>query len=82
MKNITEHTGILTIIKRLKRSVNGNPRYLVEIDGWTVRTSPDSSLAYELPNYDGKEVIATVGTYYGYATLGSVKESSLSRVKP
>lgn len=76
MKNRTRHFGKLEIITRLPNSYYGNPRYLLRVDGWTCRTSVDSSLAYKLPNDDGKEVEAIIGTHYGVATLDSywVKE--------
>ena len=72
MKNITRHTGKLEIIKRLASSLNGNPRYLVRVDGWTARTSVDSMIAYGITNFDGKQVKATIGTHYGLATIGQV----------
>lgn len=66
---MTKHEGILEILSRLPNSPYGNPRYLLKVDGWTCRTSPDSALAYRLPNYDGQTVTATIKMYYGYATL-------------
>lgn len=72
MKNTTSHTGTLEVISRLAGSVNGNPRYLLRVDGWTCRTAVDSSIAYTIPNIEGKRVHATIGTHYGVATLGSV----------
>ena len=73
MKNISRHTGKLEIIRREPSSRNGNPRYLCRVDGWTCYTAPDSSLAYALPNHDGKRVVATIGTHYGRMTLDSVQ---------
>lgn len=72
MKNITQHTGTLRVIKRLPPSVNGNPRYLISVDGFTCKTAVDSSYGYSVTNYDGKEVTATIGTHYGQATLNSL----------
>jgi len=69
MKNVTRHTGKLEIIERLPASRNGNPRFLLRIDGWTCRTQVDSSAGYEVQNYDGKTITATIGTHYGVATL-------------
>lgn len=75
MKNITQHTGTLRILKRLKSSVNGNPRFLATIDwSWTFKTSVDSMLGYSIQNYDNKQVTVTIGTHYGTATLNSIKE--------
>jgi hypothetical protein len=75
MKNITRHYGKLEIIRRENNSVNGNPRYYLHIGGVHCYTAPDSSLAYELPNYAGKQVTATVGTYYRRATLNSIESA-------
>lgn len=72
MKNITQHTGKLEIIERLPNSINGNPRYLCRIDGYTFRTAPDSSYGYSLPNHDGKVTTVTLGTHYGKCTLNSI----------
>ena len=73
MKNITRHNGKLEIIQRLPRSLNGNPRHLLRVDGWTCRTAPDSSLAYSITNFEGKNVIAEIGTYRGNPTIFDVK---------
>lgn len=73
MKNITRHFGKLEIVKRLPSSRNGNPRYLLCVDGWTCRTAVDSSLGYSVTNFAGKRVEATIGTFRGVATLDSVK---------
>lgn len=75
MRNISRHEGKFEIIKRLPTSINGNPRYLVRIGGFTCKTPVDSTLGYSAPNYDGKEVIATIGTHYNTATLDTVWES-------
>ena len=72
MKNITRHNGILHIIKRLDNSRNGNPRYLLSVDGFTCRTMVDSTHGYEVTNYEGCEVTATIGTHYRQATLNTV----------
>ena len=72
MKNVTRHTGTLRVIERLPNSVNGNPRYIVRIDGWTCRTTPDSSHGYRVTNYEGRRVVATIGTYYGRSALNSI----------
>lgn len=73
MKNITRHTGILNIIRREPSSRNGNPRYLLQVDGITCYTAPDTMIAYGITNHDGKQVEATIGTYYGKPTIHTVK---------
>jgi hypothetical protein len=72
MKNVTRHFGTLEIIERLPQSRNGNPRYLVSVDGSVCRTAPDSQVAYVLSNFEGKKVEAKIGTHYGVATLADI----------
>jgi len=69
VKDTTTHTGNLEVIMRLPSSRNGNPRYLLRVDGWTCRTAVDSGLAYGITNYDGKQVKAHIGSVRGVATL-------------
>ena len=73
MKNSTRHTGTLTVVERCASSVNGNPRYLVMLDGYTARTMVDSSLGYAITNFEGKNVEALIGTHYGTRSIESVK---------
>jgi len=73
MKNVSRHQGKLEILQRLPNSFYGNPRYLIRVDGFTCKTPIDSMYGYSVPNFDGKEVIATIGTHYGIATLDSVE---------
>ena len=72
MKNVTSHTGILEIVKRMDNSVNGNPRFMLRCDGWTFCTQPDSGIAYEIENYVGKMVTVHIGTHYGRCQLKSL----------
>lgn len=73
MKNKTRHIGMLEIIDRLPSSANGNPRYLLRVDGHTCRTPVDSHLGYCVTNYNNKRVEAIIGTHYGHSTLASVQ---------
>jgi len=73
MKNITEHIGTLQIIDRLPNSANGNPRFILTIDGFTCYTAPDSAHGYAVQNHDGKRVKATIGTHYNKPTLHTLK---------
>jgi len=77
MKNITRHTGILTVTGRLPNSANGNPRYMFTIDGYSARTAVDSSHCYSITNYDGKQVTATLGSHYGVLTLNSIHKAGV-----
>jgi len=65
-------TSKATAIKNVLNIVV-NPRYLLRVDGWTCKTSVDSSYGYSVTNFDGKQVQATIGTHYGTATLNSLK---------
>lgn len=69
MKNVTRHTGTLEMVKRLRNSVNGNPRFELRCDGWTFCTQPDTMIAYAIDNYIGKPVAVTIGTHYGKCQL-------------
>lgn len=71
MKNLTQHKGLLEILTRMDSSANGNPRFLIRIDGFKCVTGVDSMLGYSIQNYEGREVIATIGTHYGRATLNT-----------
>ena len=73
MKNVTTHTGILKVIKRMPSSKMGNPRYMVKIDGWTCVTPVDSMIAYGITNFDGKRVSADIGTFRGVAMCEYVR---------
>jgi hypothetical protein len=73
MKNLTRHTGALEIVERLPSSENGNPRYAIRVDGCSCVTAPDSMVAYDIRNCEGRQVIATIGTHYGRATLNTLR---------
>lgn len=73
MKNLTQHVGTLVILKRENNSIMGNPRYMLLIDGFKCYTSTDSMLGYSVTNYDGKQVMATIGTHYGKPTLNTLR---------
>ena len=66
--------GILKDAERLQRSLNGNPRYQFTVDGVSMRTAPDSSLAYgDVPNNRDKPVIVTYRETYGFYTVQTVE---------
>ncbi len=69
MKDTKIVSGKLTIIKRLKGSINGNPRFLIAIDGIEYSTQPDATLGYRASNYEDKQVMAQIGTYYGKPSI-------------
>jgi len=73
MKNIRTVIGKLEVIQRLPSSYNGNPRYLLEIDGVTFKTKVDSGYGYCVTNYRDKLVEASIGSHYGSLTLDTLK---------
>lgn len=67
--------GLLTVVKKMPLSKNGNPKYIVKIKGvhknielpndWNTETQifntgNDAMLGYEITNFDNKNVIADV----------------------
>ncbi len=75
MKDITSHTGIVTNLKRLASSRNGNPRYSFNIGSMEVCTASDCSLGYKISNFENVLVDITVGEHYGRLTLNSLEKS-------
>lgn len=71
MKNKTAYIGKLRILKRLKSSKFGNPRFLVELDGQVCRTMIDSPLASFIHNLDGRICRGVIGTHYGVNSIES-----------
>ena len=79
MKNLSHIQGKLVILGKERNSRNGNPRYRAAIvdatgNGFTFKTRPDSFNGYVLPRFEGKQVVATLGTYRGVCTLASIAE--------
>lgn len=73
MKNITSHIGTLTFIKRMKNSLNGNPQFLLECDGYRFRTEANTQVAYQINHYLDKLVEVAIGTHRGCLTLHTIK---------
>tara|TARA_B100001939_G_C16812954_1_gene560805 strand:+ start:578 stop:826 length:249 start_codon:yes stop_codon:yes gene_type:complete len=79
MKNITRHTGRLVILERLKNSNFRSPKFKCAVldkagNGVSFETATNSSDGFSIQNYDNKNVIVEIGTYYNKATLHSIKE--------
>lgn len=73
MQSVQTYTGELLALIRQESSRNGNPRYLVHIEGVPMAyTQPDSMLAYELPNYVGKRVTVRIGWHYNRLQIDSL----------
>jgi hypothetical protein len=73
MKNVTCHKGILRVTRKLKHSLNGNPRYEVSIDGYVAKTAPNATLGYTIKNYDGTKVTCHLGLLRNVLTISNVK---------
>lgn len=78
MKNLTQHKGVLEILTRMDSSANGNPRFLLRIDGIKCVTGVDSTLGYSVQNFASKQVEAVIGSHYGRATLAQLRAPSLT----
>ena len=81
MKYIKKHIGKLRKVKRLKNSLNGNPRFLLAMvdenqNFQLFRTAVDSGLAYSVENYLNRDQVVAVeiGQHYGKPTLKSFNE--------
>ena len=81
MKYIKKHIGKLRKVKRLKNSLNGNPRFLLAMvdenqNFQLFRTAVDSGLAYSVENYLNRDQVVAVesGQHYGKPTLKSINE--------
>ena len=72
MKNLTRHSGILTMVKRLNNSICGNPQYLLRCDNYTFRTKANSMIAYKIDKYINQNVVLTIGTHRNCPTLNTV----------
>jgi len=72
MKNVTVHTGILSIMGREKSSAMGNPRWSVMVDGYVCKTPVDSPLGYSIGKYAEKMVRAKIGTHYGTRKIDEI----------
>tara|TARA_Y100001937_G_C6996120_1_gene274270 strand:+ start:108 stop:386 length:279 start_codon:yes stop_codon:yes gene_type:complete len=82
MKYIRKHIGKLSKVKRLKNSLNGNPRFLLAMvdenqNFQLFRTAVDSGLAYSVENYLDRDQVVEVeiGQHYGKPTLKSINEN-------
>ena len=81
MKQVRKYIGKLSKVKRLKNSLNGNPRFLIAMvtanqDFQLFRTPVDSMLAYSVENHLDRDRVVEVeiGQHYGQQTLKSINE--------
>lgn len=74
MKDVETYIGELINIKRARSSKNGNPRWMVRIEGAPIcYTAPDDMLGYEVKNFKpGQRVSARIGWHYGTVTLSEL----------
>lgn len=66
------YTGKLKIQQRMKNSINGNPRYMLTVGDTVMYTAPDSMLAYQITNFDNKQVTVSAGMHYNKLTIQTV----------
>ena len=71
-------TGKLSIINRLNNSVNGNPRFVVEIDNNTICTKSDYSYSYNIENLANKNAMVEA---YIYDTKLSTRLERITEIK-
>jgi predicted dithiol-disulfide oxidoreductase (DUF899 family) len=76
MKDLFQVEGKLIIVKRMPSSRNGNARFMCLVGETVFTTLPDSSLASDVKNLEGKEVIVVVGTHRGLLQLDSIERAS------
>ena len=74
MKDVEQTTGTLHIRARMPNSRNGNPRFVVQVGDVVGCTTPDSALAYDVQNLEGKEVRAGFGWHYGRIQADTIEE--------
>lgn len=67
------YTGKLKIQQRMKNSINGNPRYMLTVGDTVMYTAPDSMLAYQITNFDNKQVTVSAGMHYNKLTIQNVE---------
>ena len=72
MNNIIQHTGKLTLIKRLNNSYVGNPQFMLNCDGYNFRTQANASIGYNIDSYFDKEVTVTLGIHRNCLTLDTI----------
>jgi hypothetical protein len=72
VKKITTLTGKLIIVQKLKRSLNGNPRYMCMINETVFYTRPNCGYGFMIKNYEGKEITAICSDYRGKLSLDKI----------
>lgn len=73
MNDITQHTGTLTLVKRMNNSYVGNPQFMLNCDGYNFRTQANASIGYNIDSYFDKEVTVTLGTHRNCLTLNTIE---------
>ena len=74
IKTMRTIIGTFSNIKRLNNSINGNPRYMVTIDGIDCYTAPDSMIAYSITNHRDNLVSVTVKMHYNKLTIQKIED--------
>ena len=80
MRDIRKYEGILGIVKRLKSSYFGNPRFMVTITNYDkqdvniARTIPNSMEGYAISNFEGKLVECEIGIHRNNLHIQNIRE--------
>jgi len=76
MAKYYEVIGIITDCKRLNSSVNGNPKFILVIDGIVLNTKSDYSYNYNIDNLykKGCEVVAKCYDTKCYSKIEDITE--------
>ena len=77
MKKVTDSitTGTLNVVRRLKNSFYGNPRYAVVVGDLYLETIADAAYSYQVTNNDGKPVEITHRIRYGKPYVTTIKRA-------
>lgn len=83
MEKLQQYNGKIQIVKRLNNSVNGNPRFLIELEDLehyeTVETKSDASYCYNIENLSNKKCDCEV--MYYFTNKGTAKIESIKAIK-
>lgn len=82
-KKLQQYNGKIQIVKRLNSSVNGNPRFLIELIDLnyyeTLETKSDASYCYNIENLSNKKCDCIL-TYY-FTPKGTGKIEDIKEIK-
>lgn len=81
MAKLYQYNGKIQIVKRLNSSINGNPRFLIELCDLesyeTLEAKSDASYSYNIENLSRKQCDCEIKYYYtnkGTGKIENIKE--------